>query len=403
MESREANHENEQPSPTSPPLPQPQLSHHNLQTATMVMSGPNPFTNSTVATTMMTPVTAQFPLLNMNTNHSPHSDGFNNNINNTLTAPPAAHSTALMPCMTPVVGDSSSNFPSDSVSVKKKRGRPRKYFAKHEVDSGLGSSSGSGSGSGQAQAADVAPPPPSPPAADTPFPDSLMKSTRGRGRPRGSFNKKNDVEVHGGLAGTCFSPYVIIVNRGEDIIAKVTAACYGGPNFEVCILSVHGYVSTAALHVPGNILTYEGGPYEILSLSGTLLPGNNGSKRMGSWTVSLGGGPKAQIWGGVVADKLIAASSVKVILGCFSVDGKKTSLNNQNSQPPPVPFEFAASGSTPTPTGATSQVHYLSESSGDNEEIPFDQGGPSEVYNDDDQLIPNLTMYQQMWDYHYQP
>jgi hypothetical protein len=85
------------------------------------------------------------------------------------------------------------------------------------------------------------------------------------------------------------------------------------------------------------------------------------------------------------------------------VDGKKTSLNNQNSQPPPVPFEFAASGSTPTPTGATSQVHYLSEFSGDNEEIPFDQGGPSEVYNDDDQLIPNLTMYQQMWDYHYQP
>jgi hypothetical protein len=34
---------------------------------------------------------------------------------------------------------------------------------------------------------------------------------------------------------------------------------------------------------------------------------------MGSWTVTLGGGPKAKIWGGVVADKLIAASVVKVL------------------------------------------------------------------------------------------
>ncbi|WJX55183.1 hypothetical protein P8452_40984 [Trifolium repens] len=139
------------------------------------------------------------------------------------------------------------------------------------------------------------------------------------------------------------------------------------------------------------IATYEGEQFEIISLTGTLLPGNNGSKRMGSWTVTLGGGPKAKIWGGVVADKLIAASVVKVILGCFSVDGKKASLNNQNSQPPPVPpVEFAASGSTPTPT----------DSSGDNEEIPFDQGGPSGVFDDDDDdlLIPNLTMYQQMWD-----
>jgi hypothetical protein len=82
---------------------------------------------------------------------------------------------------------------------------------------------------------------------------------------------------------------------------------------------------------------------------------------------------------------------LQVILGCFPVDVKEASLNNQNSQPPPVPpVEFAASGSTPTPT----------DSSGDNEEIPFDQGGPSGVFDDDDDdlLIPNLTMYQQMWD-----
>jgi hypothetical protein len=57
----------------------------------------------------------------------------------------------------------------------------------------------------------------------------------------------------------------------------------------------------------------QGEQFEIISLTGTLLPGNNGSKRMGSWTVTLGGGPKAKIWGGVVADKLIAASVVKVL------------------------------------------------------------------------------------------
>ncbi|XP_045810812.1 AT-hook motif nuclear-localized protein 13-like [Trifolium pratense] len=384
MESREANNEHEtQQQPRPPPL-QHQFPR-NLQTATMVLVGPNLFTNSTVPTTMMTPVTAQFPPFNMNIHPSPR-ENFNNNINDIVTVPQTAPSTTLMPCMT-VAGGSSSVFPSasDSSSAKRKRGRPRKYFGDGEVDSG--------SGSGQAQAAVVAPPPATATAVTSP--DSSAKSARGRGRPRGSFKQKNVI----GLAGTCFTPYVIIVNPGEDIVAKLTAACRGGPNSEICIFSAHGLVSTVALHHLEKIATYEG-TFEIVSLSGTLASeNNNGGKRMGSWKVSLCGGRDARIWGGVVANKLIAASSVKVILGSFTVDGKKASSSNWNSGPSSAPSsQFAAFG---TPTGAMSQGHSCDESSGDNDDNPFIHG-PSGVYNNAEQPIPNLAGYQQMWARHTQ-
>ncbi|GAU42891.1 hypothetical protein TSUD_232020 [Trifolium subterraneum] len=391
MESHDQNLEYEpQQQQPSQPFHNPQLPH-NLQNATIVLGGPNSFTNSTVSTTMMTPATARFPPFNMNTNPS-HSDSSNNNINATISLLPTAPSTTLMPCMT-VVGGSSS-VPSDSDSVKRKRGRPRKYFAESEVDLGLGSSSGSG----QAQTAAAA----TPAAAAVTSHDSSVKSTRGRGRPRGSYKQKNDVEVSGGLAGTCFYPYVIIVNPGEDVVAKLTAACRGGPNSEICILSADGFVSTVALQQPQNIVTYEG-LFEIVSLSGTFVSGNNnGGKRMINWKVSLGGGSDAHIWGGVVAGKLIAASSVKVILGSFTVDGKKASSNNWNSGPSSAPSsQFAAVG---TPTNvATSQGH-SSESSGDNEDSPFTQGTSGVYnYNNAGQAIPNMALYQQMWAHHNQP
>jgi hypothetical protein len=43
----------------------------------------------------------------------------------------------------------------------------------------------------------------------------------------------------------------------QDIVAKIIAACRGGPNSEMCILSSHGSVSMVALHKPGNIVNYE--------------------------------------------------------------------------------------------------------------------------------------------------
>jgi len=55
------------------------------------------------------------------------------------------------------------------------------------------------------------------------------------------------------------------------------------------------------------------GQFEILSLSGMLdiFDNKNGSKRMGYFKVSLVD-PNLHLLGGVVADKLIAASFVKV-------------------------------------------------------------------------------------------
>jgi len=136
------------------PHPHPHPDH--LQLENVVLVGPNPFTN-TVSTTMMEPITAQFPQLNMNTNQPPHSEPLNNNI-----------PSSLKPCV---------SASSGSGSIHKKRGRSRKYFPDGNI--ALISS----------------------PTLDTTI-TSLSssianKSTGGRGRPRGSLNKKKKVEVLG--------------------------------------------------------------------------------------------------------------------------------------------------------------------------------------------------------------
>jgi len=120
-------------------LQQPHPRPHHLPSENVVLEGPNPFTNI-VPTTMMITV----PQLNMNTNQPPHSEPFNNNI--------------VPSTLNLCVGASSG-----SGSIQKKRGRPRKYFLDGYI-------------------ALIA-----------------KTSTSGRGRPRGSLNKKKKVEVAGML------------------------------------------------------------------------------------------------------------------------------------------------------------------------------------------------------------
>lgn len=185
----------------------PQSPHpHQLQPKNIALVGPKPFTN-TSPITMITPITAQFPLSNINTNPSPQSEHLSLKLS---------------------VGDSSSG----SGSFKRKRGRPRKYFPNGKIT--LGSSLD------PTHAATFA----SPSSSDV----KKNTSVRGRGRPRGSFKKKLPIEMSGifnlfpfslfkfifhyfttllliifycgcsflGVTnGSSFSPHVIIVNRGE--------------------------------------------------------------------------------------------------------------------------------------------------------------------------------------------
>jgi len=178
-----------------PPHPHP----HNHQPEKNVPVASYPLTK-TIPTTMIQLTTTQFPILNMDSNPSPLFEPFNNNI-----------------------GPSTLK---SSGSIKKKRGRPRKYFLDDNITLTLGS--------GPIHDATIT----------YPSHSVVKKSTRGRGRPRGSFKKKHDVEVLGmlnlflfyylnfdfliylilifilvvnfsGVIDTSFSPHLISVNYGE--------------------------------------------------------------------------------------------------------------------------------------------------------------------------------------------
>ncbi|EHA8589381.1 AT-hook motif nuclear-localized protein 1 [Cocos nucifera] len=232
-----------------------------------------------------------------------------------------------------------------SVSVampvqKKKRGRPRKYGPDGSV---------------------VMPLNPMPISASVPageYPTvaavgAAMK--RGRGRPGGFVSKQQygfELESLGEMvaysAGANFTPHVITVAAGEDVTMKIISFSQQGPR-AICILSANGIISNVTLRQPdssGGTLTYEEdyieakikstvqekldgdthlrksgirlGRFELLSLSGSFMPTENGGtrSRSGGMSVSLAS-PDGRVVGGGVAGLLVAASPVQVVVGSF--------------------------------------------------------------------------------------
>ncbi|RHN53873.1 putative AT hook, DNA-binding protein [Medicago truncatula] len=153
---------------------------HHDQLENVILVEPNPFTNTT-QTTIMEPNTAQLSPIIMNANLSPNYEPIVNNI-------------------VPSSLNPSISVSSDTESIKRKRGRPRKHFPIGNIASSLGSDPGPTLAS----------------IATSPSSSTCKKSTsgKGRGRPRGSFKKKHLVETHG-VTESCFSPHVIFVNQGE--------------------------------------------------------------------------------------------------------------------------------------------------------------------------------------------
>ncbi|XP_010905897.1 AT-hook motif nuclear-localized protein 1 [Elaeis guineensis] len=191
--------------------------------------------------------------------------------------------------------------------VKKKRGRPRKYGPDGSLLMPLSPKPISAS---------------APPGEYHPAPG--MK--RGRGRP-GDFVKKPqhavELESLGEMvacsAGANFTPHVITVAAGEDVTMKIISFSQQGPR-AICILSANGIISNVTLRQPdssGGTLTYEG-RFELLSLSGSFMPTDNGGtrSRSGGMSVSLAS-PDGRVVGGGVAGLLVAASPVQVVVGSF--------------------------------------------------------------------------------------
>ncbi|CAL9047962.1 AT-hook motif nuclear-localized protein 1-like [Musa acuminata AAA Group] len=150
---------------------------------------------------------------------------------------------------------------------------------------------------------------------------------RGRGRPVGLVSKSPryglDFEPLGDMvacsAGTNFTPHIITVASGEDVTMKIISFSQQGSR-AICILSANGVISNVTLRQPdssGGTLTYEG-RFELLSLSGSFMPTENGGtrSRSGGLSVSLAS-PDGRVVGGGVAGLLVAASPVQVVVGSF--------------------------------------------------------------------------------------
>ncbi|CAD5182114.1 unnamed protein product [Musa acuminata subsp. malaccensis] len=120
-------------------------------------------------------------------------------------------------------------------------------------------------------------------------------------------------------AGANFTPHIITVASGEDVTMKIISFSQQGSR-AICILSANGVISNVTLRQPdssGGTLTYEG-RFELLSLSGSFMPTENGGtrSRSGGLSVSLAS-PDGRVVGGGVAGLLVAASPVQVVVGSF--------------------------------------------------------------------------------------
>ncbi|GAB4844476.1 hypothetical protein Ancab_037852 [Ancistrocladus abbreviatus] len=193
-----------------------------------------------------------------------------------------------------------------SVSMRRKRGRPRKYAPDGAVSMALSPLSTNSQPQGT----------------------NMPTLKRGRGRPPGT-GRKQQLSSFGewlpGSAGVGFTPHVITTATGEDIAANIMSFAQQGHR-AVCILSASGAVSAVTLRQPstsGGTVTYEG-RFDILCMSGSfLLVDNDGSRtRTGGLSISLASSD-GRVIGGGVGGMLIAASPVQVILGSFTWGSSK--------------------------------------------------------------------------------
>ncbi|KAI4372353.1 hypothetical protein MLD38_010594 [Melastoma candidum] len=179
--------------------------------------------------------------------------------------------------------------------VKRRRGRPRKYGPDGSMSLALSSTS-------------ISPPTSS---------SVGSMHRRGRGRPPGSGRKQHLVSPGSSqtvMAGVGFTPHVITIAVGE-------------------------------------------GRFEILCLSGSLLPMDNaGSRnRIGGLSISLAS-PDGRVIGGGVGGVLIAATPVQVIAGSFFWGNSKSKNDRQEATPASDSGGLAMRSSAPTSIPASQKL-----------------------------------------------
>ncbi|PIN18192.1 hypothetical protein CDL12_09141 [Handroanthus impetiginosus] len=230
-----------------------------------------------------------------------------------------------------------------TTEMKKKRGRPRKYAA----DGSIVALS------------------PMPISASIPLTGDYSGWKQSSARPVDSFKKKHKLDFGNPgrtasyPASGSFTPHMITVNPGEDIMMKIISFSQQGSR-AICILAANGTISNVTLRQPnssGGTLTYEG-RFEILSLTGSFMPSDNGvtKSRSGGMSVSLAG-PDGRVLGGGLAGMLVAAGPVQVVIGSF-LPGQE-----QEQKPKKTKYEHTISFA-PVPANPLSEERYESPYSG---------------------------------------
>ncbi|XP_020589140.1 AT-hook motif nuclear-localized protein 10-like [Phalaenopsis equestris] len=125
-----------------------------------------------------------------------------------------------------------------------------------------------------------------------------------------------------GNAGQGFTPHVITVSAGEDLVNKLVSVMQQGKR-AVCVLSATGSILNPSFRQPASSSsndTYDG-MFDIISLSGALTYAKDGGtvSRTGGLGICLSG-VDGRIVGGGVEGPLIAAGPVQVIAGSFLID-----------------------------------------------------------------------------------
>ncbi|MCL7031941.1 hypothetical protein MKW94_015888 [Papaver nudicaule] len=214
-------------------------------------------------------------------------------------------------------------------------------------------------------------------------------SKRNRGRPVGSGGRKQQLDALGS-SGTAFTPHIIAVEAGEDVISKIMSFGQQGPH-SFCILSANGVVCNVTLRQPatfGGTVTYEG-RFEIVSLSGSFLLTHSGGRptRSGGISVSLASSDGRLLGGGVAM--LLAATPVQVVMGKFIMNEEKQIPEYPKQEPsyaPPPHLNFGA----PVTAGSSPSQDASSESSG--EDISPLNRVPG-AFNGTGQLVQNMSGY----------
>ncbi|XP_076930411.1 AT-hook motif nuclear-localized protein 10-like [Bidens hawaiensis] len=269
-------------------------------------------------------------------------------------------------------------------TIMKRRGRPRKYGLGGSMSPpGVSANSLNGGFEMQRSRSDAVPVPPIAvaPVSSVPMEDGLGSVKRMRGRPPGSLNKKRKRETYVGAAGLGYTPHIIMVQPGEDVFNKIMSFSQTGPR-AVCVMSGTGVVNNVTLRqaaISGGTATYEG-RFDILSLSGSFVPTEvHGQRtRTGGLSITLSGSGD-QVFGGVVAGLLTAASPVQVVAGTFLPENCKEPPSANHVNPSSVTPKVTQANHSMGPSSPLSHGT-LSESSGGSES-PLNRGNESRPRN----------------------